>query len=341
MGSLRQVHPSRLGIPGGFLAASRRVVRDTDAVTVDSGPSRRRWSRRGFLAASGVAALGVAGYAVSEDVLPGRSFVYEHLGLDGPDGVIPRVEPGRAVSGSFVSQARGGRRTGWTIALPPGVRTAAGSLPVAVVLHGRGNSHASAFGPKYLGLDRFLSAAVREGATPFAMASVDGGDSYWHARANGDDAGAMVVDEFFPLLADHGLDVSRVAFFGWSMGGYGALRLAGRLGRDRVVAATAMSPALWHRFADSSPGAFDNAADFDRVTVFGRQHSLDAIGVRIDCGEEDPFYAATKDYVEGFDVPAAGGFQPGGHDVGYWRRMAPAQVRFIAEAFSTAPGSGD
>ena len=282
-----------------------------------------------------MATLGVAGYAVGEGALPGRSFIYGPLGLDGPDGVIPSVEPGRTFSGSFMSKARGGRRTGWTIALPPGADRAGArrSLPVAVVLHGRGNNHASAFDPNYLGLDRFLSAAVRKGATPFAMASVDGGESYWHARANGDDAGAMVVDEFLPLLANHGLDVRGVAFLGWSMGGYGALRLAGRLGRDRVVAATAMSPALWHNFADSAPGAFDNPADFDRGNVFGRQHSLDTIRIRIDCGEEDPFYRATRDYVEAFDVPPAGGFQPGSHDVGYWRRMAPAQVRFIAKAF--------
>jgi S-formylglutathione hydrolase FrmB len=284
-----------------------------------------------------VAALGAAGYAVDEDVLPGRSFLYRHLGLDGPDGVVPNVEPGRATSGSFVSQARGGRRTGWSIALPPGGKPGARPLPVAVVLHGRGNNHVSAFSPNYLGLDRFLAAAVGQGATPFAMASVDGGESYWHARANGDDAGSMVVDELLPLLADHGLDVSQVAFFGWSMGGYGALRLAGLLGQDRVVAATAISPALWHDFADSASGAFDDAADFDRVTVFGRQRTLDGIRVRIDCGEEDPFCAAAQDYVEGFHVRPAGEFEPGGHDVGYWRRMAPAHVRFIADAFSTAP----
>jgi hypothetical protein len=54
-------------------------------------------------------------------------------------------------------------------------------------------------------VDRFLGAAVEQGATPFAMASVDGGESYWHARVDGEDAGAMVVDEFLPLLADHGL----------------------------------------------------------------------------------------------------------------------------------------
>lgn len=308
------------------------VVRDTGAVSPRS--SRHLWSRRGFLAAGGAGVLAAAGVALDHDVLPGRPFVYRHLGLDGPDGVIPSVEPGRTTSGSFVSRARGGRRTGWTIAWPPRARAGA-ALPVAVVLHGRGNTHVSAFSSDYLGLDRFLAAAVSRGATPFAMASVDGGDSYWHPRASGDDAGAMVLDEFLPLLSDHGLDVQRVAFFGWSMGGYGALRLAAGPGRDRAVAATALSPALWHSFADSSPGAFDSASDFERFNLFGHQGDLDGIPVRVDCGEEDPFYGATQDYVAGFPEPPDGGFQPGSHDVGYWRRMAPAHIRFIAEAFAT------
>jgi S-formylglutathione hydrolase FrmB len=312
-------------------------VSHTVAVTERPDRVGRRLSRRGVVIGSGLAALGIAGYAVEEGALPGRSFVYRHLGLDGPDGVIPDVAGGQRVSGSFVSRARHGRRCGWTIAYPPG---AWGRLPVAVVLHGRGNSHAAAFSRDYLGLDRFLAEAVRGGAPPYAMASVDGGETYWHHRADGDDAGAMVVDEFLPLLGDHGLDVSRVAFLGWSMGGYGALHLAGRLGPDLVAAATAMSPALWRDFADTAPGAFDDAADFARTTAFGRQRTLNGIPLRIDCGEEDPFYAATRVYRRGFRVQPAGGFQPGGHDVGYWRRMAPQHVRFLATALAGVTAAG-
>jgi len=217
---------------------------------------------------------------------------------------------------------------------PPYGSDTGSSLPVAVVLHGRGGDHTSAFDDGYLGLDRFLAQAVGAGSAPYAMASVDGGETYWHRRADGEDAGAMVVDELLPLLAEHGLDVGRLAFLGWSMGGYGALRLAGLLGRERVAAAAAMSPALWHRFADTAPGAFDDAADFAGVTVFGRQQQLDGVRVRVDCGEGDPFYAADRDYVEGFRARPAGGFQRGGHDAGYWRRVAPHHVRFIAAAFA-------
>jgi hypothetical protein len=74
----------------------------------------------------------------------------------------------------------------------------------------------------------------------------------------------------------------------------------------RVVAATAMSPALWHRYTDTAPGAFDG------------------IRVRIDCGEEDPFYAATRDYVRGFRVRPLVGSDPAammsGTGAGWLRR---------------------
>jgi len=277
------------------------------------------------------AGAGAGALGINEGVLPGRSWLYRQFGPDGVDGVVPQVSPGRTISGSFISEARLGQRCGWTIAFPPGaVRD---GLPVAVVLHGRGNNHVSAFSRDYLGLDRFLAASVHEGGTPFALASVDGGETYWHARDNGEDAGAMVLDEFLPLLADHGLDTGRVGFLGWSMGGYGALVLAARLGRARTAAVAAESPALWHEFEDTTPGAFDDASDFANATAFGRQNALNGIPVRIDCGEGDPFYSAVRDYVSGFGIPPAGGFQPGGHQPGYWRRMAPHQMSFLGRAF--------
>jgi predicted esterase len=283
------------------------------------------------LAGAGVAAAAVG---VDEGVLPGRSWLYRHFGPQGTPGVVPAVAPGRSLSGSFVSQARLGETCGWTIGFPPGQGP---DLPVAVVLHGRGFDHTAAFDPGSLGLDRFLAVAVQQGARPFALAAVDGGDTYWHARDSGEDSGRMVLSEFLPLLAEHGLDVRRVGFLGWSMGGYGALSLACRLGPDRVAGVAAESPALWHDLDDTAPGAFDGAEDFAAATVFGREHELDGIAVRIDCGEGDPFYAATRDYVDAMSDPPAGGFEPGGHDLCYWRRMAPAQLRFLGRAFAAHP----
>ena len=287
-------------------------------------------SRRGLLVGGVVAGAVVAGaLGVEEDVLPGRRWLHRALGLDGPDGAVPDVRPGPLTSGSFVSPARLGQRVGWSIGLPPDPGE---NLPVAVVLHGRGGDHTSAFAPDYLALGSFLAAAVAAGTPPFALASVDGGEAYWHPRANGDDPQRMVLEEFLPLLGRHGLDTRRLAFLGWSMGGFGSLHLAGTLGAERVAGVAVMSPALWHEYADTAPGAYDDARDFAAVEVMTRRSDLDGIALRVDCGEEDPFYASTRDYVEGFAERPAGGFEPGDHDIGYWRRMAPQEVGFLGRA---------
>ena len=236
------------------------------------------------------------------------------------------MSPGRMVSGSFVSKLRGDVDTGWTIARPPGHD--ADRLPVLVVLHGRGADHRDAFSGS-LYLDRFLAQAVSRGTRPFAIASVDGGDhDYWHPRRTGDPAG-MVVHEFLPLLASHGLDVSRIGLLGWSMGGYGALYLATVLRAPRVAVAVAESPAIWHQAAQSVAGAFDDAEDFDAHAIFGRQALLRGIALRIDCGASDGFAPATRDLRASLSPTPAGGIEPGGHDSTYWRSQAPAQLAFV------------
>lgn len=302
-------------------------------------PPRGSWpgprpTRRGLLTGAGLLAVGtgVGGFGVREGVLPGRTWLEGRFG-DRVDGPVPDVAAGRVVEGSFVSGARRGVRCGWAVAYPPG-RARDGDLPVAVVLHGKHGNHAKVFDHDYLALDKFLAVAVAESGTPFALASVDGGNSYWHARDSGEDAGAMVHDELLPLLARHGLRTDRVGLMGWSMGGFGALSLAGRWGADRVAAVVAESPALFRSYQDATPGAYDDPADYASVTVFGRQDELAGIPLRIDCGTADPFLDATRAYVESFPTRPAGVFSEGGHDVGYWRSMAPAQLRFLARAFT-------
>ena len=178
-----------------------------------------------------------------------------------------------------------------------------------------------------------LATVVEAGATPFAIAAVQGGDDFWHPRASGVDSGAMVVDEFLPLLADRGLQTDRIAFLGWSMGGYGSLLLASQLGPERVAAVVAESPALWPDYELAPAIAFDDAADYDKHGVFGHQNELDGIPVRVDCGDKDEFFAISKAYVAGFANPPAGGFQAGGHDFTYWSGVAPEQLAFVAEQF--------
>ena len=171
--------------------------------------------------------------------------------------------------------------------------------------------------------------AVAAGLPPFAIAAVDGGNGYWHRRASGDDSGAMVLDEFIPLLAGHALDTSRVAFLGWSMGGYGAMLLGSRLGAARTAAICAVSPALWTSPGAAAPGAFDGAEDYEANSVWGLR-TLDGIPLRIDCGFDDPFVSATEQFIAQLPTPPAGGFSPGGHNAAFWSSQLTPELSWAA-----------
>lgn len=234
--------------------------------------------------------------------------------------------PGAAppmVTGSFRSAARGGALTNWAIARPP---NQTGALRPVIALHGKGSDAATVMAG---GVEGGLAQAVAAGLPPFAVVAVDGGGSYWHQRASGEDSGAMVLDELLPMLANEGLDTSRVGFLGWSMGGYGALLLGARLGPARTAAICAVSPALWLSAGAAAPGAFDSAEDFAANSVFGLP-ALTSIQIRIDCGYSDPFYGAAAQFVAQLPNPPAGGFSPGGHDGGYWSSVLPAELAWLA-----------
>ena len=115
------------------------------------------------------------------------------------------------------------------------------------------------------------------------------------------------------------------------MGGYGALRLGGLLGPERVAAVCAVSAALWSDPDAASTSGFADAAEYEEFTVTGRQDDLAGIPVRIDCGTGDPFYADVQEYVDGFPAGAdlTVTFEPGAHQTGYWRRMLPPELEFL------------
>jgi len=284
-------------------------------------PSRRTL----LLGGVGIAAAGLVG--IEQGVLPGRPFLQEHLELNGEDGVIPDIEPGPVLEDSFTSTARGGVEVGWSLILPPGTEGTA--LPLVVALHWLGADHMTLTGPE-LGLDRFLAQHVADGGLPLAIAAPDGGTGYWHPHA-GDDAGAMVVDELLPIVEHRGYNTTTVDLLGWSMGGYGALRLGG-LGPTATSAVVACSPALWSDPGEASASGFSDRSEYDDYSVFHDQPDLDGVPVRVDVGTGDPFYRDVQDYVAGFPDGSAvtSTFEAGGHTPGYWRRMLPAQLDFLA-----------
>lgn len=296
------------------------------------GPTTRRTFLRIAALAGGLAAVGGAGVVGAETgVLPGRTrlaALHDRLLGDDDEGALPAVEPGDVGHGSYVSAARRGATVRWALAVPRGV--AAAGLPLVVSLHGRGGDASSSFTD--LGLQYHLQAVVDAGAAPFAVASLDGGDTYWHPRADGEDAGAAVLDELVPMLARRGLDTSRLAFFGWSMGGYGALALGQR--HPRTVAVAASSAALWERYEDSPPVAFDDADDFARHGLVPRAGALRAVPTRIACGDADPFLPVDRRFAEALRPAPQTAFGPGAHTTRYWRRTAGEQLAFVAAALA-------
>jgi S-formylglutathione hydrolase FrmB len=292
-------------------------------------------SRRAILRLGVGAAAGAAGaYALGTLLDPGPHIAGPHVSMTNvgprlaplappvPQEPAPTAAP-TFVNGSFVSAVRGGVETNWAIARPPGQT---GMLRPVIALHGKGADAAQVMAG---GVEQGLAQAVNAGLPPFAVVAVDGGGSYWHKRASGEDSGAMVLDELIPMLSGQGLDTSRVAFLGWSMGGYGALLLGARFGAARTAAICAVSPALWTSAGATAPGAFDGGDDYAANAVWGLP-ALGSIPIRIDCGNSDPFYSATQQFIAQLPKGAAGGFSPGGHDGGFWSSQLSAELDWIA-----------
>jgi S-formylglutathione hydrolase FrmB len=225
--------------------------------------------------------------------------------------------------GSFISAARGGRNTRWIIARPPGQT---GPLRTVIALHGLDSDAASVMS---LGVEDALAKLPATGKPSIAVVSVDGGNGYWRPRASGEDSGAMVLNELIPMLASKGLDTSQVAFMGWSMGGYGAMRLYSRFGAGRTFAVCAISPALYLTYWGAPPDAFDSLDDFRKNSTVNAAE-LTSIPLRVDCGTGDGFYVATREFVNQLPRPPAGGFAAGGHDATYWREQLPGELAWLA-----------
>jgi S-formylglutathione hydrolase FrmB len=267
--------------------------------------SRQNVTRRALLVGGGaVVVAGVAG-AAAWPFLPGR---IKGLVTPDPNPYIPDAPEGQVRLETVYSQERGADVELFT-AVPDGYGDGAG-LPVVVVLHG-----ASATPALYqeFGLARFLTATVEAGARPFVLAGASGGVLRWEPQPSGDNPQAMVLDEMPQWLADRGFDADRLAVWGWSMGGYGALRLAQvEPGWGRATAA--FSPAI-------RPGD----------AVFADSAALAGHPVGLWCGTDDGFYDAVRELAETLpEEPEIASFSEGGHTRVYWNEHTVEALTFLA-----------
>lgn len=264
-------------------------------------------TRRGLLlGAAGGAAL-VAGAAAIE----GPRTLAKHLRddiLGRPAFYVPDAQQGRVTLEQVHSAARG-RDVDLFTAVPHGYGDGAG-LPVCLVLHG-----ATARPKDYqgFGLPRFLTAAVRAGSPPFVLAGADGGLLWWEpGHAAGDDPRQMMLSEMPRWLDQRGFDSSRLAGWGWSMGGYGVLGLAEARPRWlRSVAA--FSPAV-------EPGD----------AVFSSLGALAGTPLGIWCGRQDPLFANVQQLVAALpERPQIVSYGHGAHTRVYWSSVTLPAFSFV------------
>lgn len=277
---------------------------------------RRLVTRRTALWA-GVGAAGLAaagGGALAYDPVAGR--VRRRFGPDPVGAPIPDAAEGTVRLTSVRSAARG-RDVGLWTAVPAGHGDGVG-LPVCLVLHGASATTADF---SRFGLARFLTAAVRAGAPPFVLAGADGGRSRWLGDGPGsaDDPQRMLAEELPGWCAERGHDVSRLASYGWSVGGSGALRAAElRPGALRAVAA--LSPAV--RTGDA---------------VFRDVGALDGGGTGLWCGREDALFPAVRDLAAAVPGgPAVATWGAGRHTRAYWNTVTPAAFAFVGRRLAPA-----
>ena len=269
----------------------------------------------GGAGALGLAATGAA--ALTYDPLARR--VRALAGGQPVGGPVPDAPEGVIRLDTVASQARR-RDVGLWTAVPAGHGDGAG-LPVCLVLHGASATTAdfSSFG-----LGRFLTAAVEAGAAPFVLAGADGGRTLWEGQGPGsaDDPQRMLAEELPAWCAQRGFDARRLAAYGWSMGGYGALRAAElRPGTLRAVAV--LSPAVSRGDA-----------------VFRDALALEGSRTGLWCGRSDDFFPAVQALAAAVPGgPAAAEWGDGAHTRRYWNTVTPAAFALVARRLAERPSA--
>ena len=243
--------------------------------------------------------------------------------------------------------------------IPAGAASPHG-LGVMIGLHGAGGTAASMAA-------NIAPSMTRARVTRFAIVCVDGGETYWHEHAGGDDPAGMIVHEVLPRAAAAGMRTARVGVGGESMGGFGALLIAERLastststgaststgtgtsrGTSSPAAAfvAALSPAVFATYGDAraaNAAAFDSPANFARNDVFSGLPALRHVPAYVVCGTDDPFAPETTRVRARLAAltrrPVPGGIMPGCHDSAFWGRHWPTALELMGPYLGgPAPG---
>jgi putative tributyrin esterase len=263
---------------------------------------------------------------------------------DSPFRTLERSDPAIAAAGlefATVKSRALGRRADVTLFVPPGMQGVA-DRPMVVLLHGVFGSHwAWALkGRAHLTAARLIA----EGALPpvALLMPSDGlwGDGSGYVKQDGGDAERWILDEVPALareVAEGCTHRSPLLVAGLSMGGFGALRLAGKY-PTRIAAAAALS-------AITDASQFDRLIEEDRAGWSAEPADRSVLAaltcasaplppIRIDCGRDDPYLEAHRELHAALlkaGITHRYGESEGAHDWSYWSVALEGVLRFFGE----------
>jgi putative tributyrin esterase len=256
---------------------------------------------------------------------------------------IEQSDPGITPEGlRFVtvkSVALGGRAD-ITLYVPPEAETAPRPLPIVMLLHGVYGSHwAWALkGAAHRTAQRLIAAGDIPPmvlAMPSDGLAGDGSGYVPHATR---DFERWILDEVPAATAEACsacVPDSPAAIIGLSMGGFAALRLAGKYPR-RVAAVAAHSAVTEASQLDAlieeTRAGWSAAPEDTSVLAAITRAEAPLPPIRFDCGREDMFLDANRRLHAELDTAGVAHTyleQPGGHDWEYWRTHVEQSLIFI------------
>jgi putative tributyrin esterase len=239
-----------------------------------------------------------------------------------------------------------GQRADVTIYAPAAAR-AGGDAPIVILLHGARGSHwAWTFkGGAHQRLEALIGAGL---AAPMVLVMPsDGlwGDGSGFVRHRAQDFEHWIAEEVAQLaiaVSPACSALSPVFLCGLSMGGYAALRLAGKF-PDRFAGASAHSAiTVDDQFdgiiAESRSGW--SCAPEDRSVLAALTFTARPAPIRFDCGLDDPLLPANRHLhaeLEALGLAHRFEVRPGGHDWTYWSDSIEPSLLFFAELIAGRP----
>lgn len=240
---------------------------------------------------------------------------------------------------TFMSPALGGRGN-VSLYIPPGCEEAR-DLPFAVLLHGVYGTHWSYLynAGAHVVVQRLIDAGE---IRPMALVvPSDGffGEGSGYIRNPKFDCERWIVDdvigcaiENYPCL----VHASKKFIAGYSMGGFGALRLGAKYSTRFAAAAGHSSIThirdMW-RFIKDPPEVYGDLDEGDQSVLYWmRRNRATLPAVRFDCGVEDILIEGNRALhaaLEAERIPHEYHEFPGGHSWDYWREHLADTLRFF------------